>query len=464
MTPQRIMMMILGTIFLLVAGWYLGKCPGVKVCPFFKAPKDPPGKVFLSFIGPWDSALDWEDVINAFREYKKREDNGYIDVNIVYERIDDNINYEEIVKQRQFDDKGPNIFMAFHNWIPRFEGKIMPVPAKIMTLKEFKETYARAAVEDLTTESGTIYALPFYIDTLALYYNNSMFLNEGLFEPPATWIEFENYAEKLTYYKKDKNGRIMLDGNGNPIIDFPGVPFGGADNVNRSQDIVMLLVMQNNYDEKNIVSFRTDGAFNAIKYYTDFTDPKSRFYVWNKDQMFSIDAFTQKKSAMMVNFSKEMTNIEGKTGGTLDYKVAPMPQLDERRKVNFASYWVPVVASKAPCAVAAGVKVNCYDLAWEFLDFASQGKYATMYLDKTNRPAANLEIAKEQSLKGDARSVFAGQVFTARSFKTRYDSISDEWLLEMINSIISGKRDEKFIKKTIEDAMAVAKRYITEIN
>lgn len=452
------MLLFLTGLFLLLSAWYMAKCPGVTVCPFFKPTKDPPGKVQMSFVGPWDSSQDWEEITAAFKAYKMNEKNGYLDVSIIYEQISDPINYEDVVKERQFDDKGPNIFMVFHNWIPRYEGKILPVPKNIMTSSEFEKTYARAATEDLVGENGTIYALPFYIDTLALYYNNRMFLNEGIAGPPKNWIEFENYVEKLTYYKKE-NGQTVYDESGAPVIEFAGAAFGGGSNVNRSQDIIMLLVMQNNYDESNIVSFNTDGASNAIKYYIDFTDPNSRFYTWNKDQIFSIDAFTQRKAAMMVNYSKEISNIASKTGGTMDYKIAPLPQLDERRRVNYASYWVPVVASKAPCVAAVGVKVNCYDIAWEFLKFASNETNVKKYLDKTNRAAANLKIAEEQSLAGDARSVFASQVFTARSWKNQFDSMTDEKLLDMINFLIAKPENRKDLKK----AIANVRRYIDEI-
>lgn len=458
MTPQRIMLLIMTGLFLLISGWYIAKCPGVAVCPFFRKEKDPPGKVKMTFVGPWDSPHDWDELLKAFNEYKKKENNGYLDVSITYEQISDSINYEDVVKQRQFDDKGPNIFMIYHKWIPRYEGRVLPAPKSIMTFSEFDNTYAKAAVEDLTGENGTIYALPFYIDTLALYYNSRMFMNEGIAGPPKNWIEFENYVEKLTYYKKE-NGRIVYDANGSPVIEFAGAAFGGGSNVNRSQDIIVLLIMQNNYDEPNPVSFSTDAAGSAVKYYIDFTDPNSRFYTWNKDQMFSIDAFTQRKAAMMINYGKEIPNIKSKTGGTMDYKIAPLPQLDERRKLNYASYWVPVVASKAPCIAAAGVKVNCYDLAWEFLDFASKEKNVKKYLDKTNRAAANLKIAEEQSLAGDARSVFASQVFTARSWRNAYDSIADEKILDMINYLIANKDNRKDIVK----ALANLRRYTTEI-
>lgn len=454
------MLIFLGGIFFLVAGWYIIGCPGVTVCPFFRKEKAPPKKVYMTFVGPWDSADDWSDVIAAFREYKRNERNGYLDVNIGYERINDTLNYEEIVRERRSEDKGPNIFMVFHNWIPRYKEKILPVPESIMNLKTFKETYAKATVEDLTQEDGTVFALPFYIDTLALYYNERMFLNESFLEPPESWRDFENYAEMLTSYKKNDSGQVAKDDDGNPVIDVAGAAFGGGSNVNRSQDIIMLLVMQNNYDEKNIVSFNTPGAANGIKFYIDFTDPKSRFYTWNKNEMFSIDAFAQRKAAMMINYSEQIKNITRKTGGALDYKIAPLPQLNDDKKVNYASYWVPVVASKSECGVEAGVRVNCFNLAWEFLSFASQKANTVMYLDRTNRAAANLAIAKEESLKGDARSVFAGQVFTARSWRNENDAVANDKLLEMIDYLVADKMN----RGQMGTAMAIPKRFISEIN
>lgn len=460
MTPQRMMMLVIGGIFIIASGWYMGGCPGVSVCPFFRKPTDPPKKVTLTFIGPFDDPDAWADVEEAFNLYKSQKENGYLDVRIAFEKIEDNIYYEEIVKQRQYDEKGPNIFLVFHNWIPRWEGKILPAPANVTTLQEFKNTYAKAAVEDLTQENGIIFALPFYIDTLALYYNVDMFLNEGLVEGPKNWIDFENYVERLTYFKKDKNGQVILDGKGKPVIENAGAAFGGGNNVNRSQDILMALVMQNNYDEKNIVTFKTQNTKNAIKFYVDFTNPDSRFYTWNKDQMFSIDAFTQRKAAMMINYGAQIENVNNKTGGTLEYKVSPFPQLDDRKKINYASYWVPVVASKAPCIAEPGAKVDCGKLAWEFLKFAAQKKYVTTYLDKTNRAAANLEIAKDQSLAQDTRSIFASQVFTARSWRNEADTISDEKLLDMINKLIDSGTSAVKIKEAIVTPM----RYITEIN
>jgi len=457
MTKQKILLIGFVFLVLLIVAWYMSGCPLASKCPFVRFEKEPPPKVVLLFVGHSDDESDWQEIISKFNAYKKLPENGYLDVIIKYERVCNPIcnqdDYENIVREKQFEDIGPNIFMAYNSWFPRYKEKLLPAPKEMMNLAEFENTFARVTKNDLTDDEGNIYALPFYVDTLALYYDNDAFLNESFIRPPASWDEFEKYVEKLT----------ILDDDGN--ILRAGVAFGGGKNVNRSQDILMLLVMQNNIGNEGIeslVSFKNGGSSAAINFYTDFTNPQKRYYTWNEDQIYSIDAFTQKKAAMMINYSHHIENVIDKTGNNLNFKIAPIPQLDKNKKINYASYWVPVVPEKAPCRKDIGIKADCYNLSWEFLNFAAKKENAKLYLDATKKPAANLELAQEQFTDfNDQRSVFAGQVFTAMGWEHPNSSLSDKVLVEMIDSIITN--DWRF-RKSIFEAMTVASRYIGSLN
>lgn len=454
-------MFLLGFILfvLLAIAWYAIGCPLADKCPFVRFKKEDPPKVILTFVGPSDDESDWRKIFSDFNAYKKMPSNGFLDVTIKYERICNPIcdakDYENIVRERLYRDEGPNIFMASNAWVkaPRYKNIILPAPKGMMTLAQFEKTFARVAKEDLTDEEGNIYALPFYVDTLALYYDADAFLNRNLIKPPENWNEFRDYVKELT----------ILDDDGN--ITRAGAAFGGGDNINRNQDILMLLVMQNNIGDKttkNLTSFENVGSSAAISFYTDFANPQKAFYTWNEDQLYSIDAFAQKKAAMMINYSYHIENVIEKTNNTLNFKVAPIPQLDKNNKVNYASYWVPVVPKKSPCGKEAKTNADCSSLSWEFLNFAAQKKNAKSYLDSTKKPAANLELAKEQFTDfNDKRSVFAGQVFTARSWDHPDDSLSDKILLKMINSIIT--TDEK-AKQDVFAAMEDAMRFIDSLN
>ncbi len=457
MTKQKIFLLGFVVFFLLIVAWYVLGCPLASKCPFVRFQKEEPPKVILTFIGHSDDDSDWRKIFSKFNAYKKMPGNGFLDVIIKYERICDPIcepgDYEDIVRERQFEGEGPNIFMAPSTWIPKYKDRILPAPKGMMNLTEFESTFAQVTKNDLTDEDGNIYALPFYVDTLALYYDNNAFLNENLIKPPADWNEFEKYVEELTIF--DKNGNLIRS----------GAAFGGGSNVNRSQDILMLLIMQNNIGNgkiENLVSFENEGSSAAVNFYTDFTNPEKKSYTWDKDQMYSIDAFAQKKAVMMINYSHHIENVIDKTSNNLNFKIAPIPQLDKNNKVNYANYLIPVVPKKAPCGKEAKTNANCYSLAWEFLDFAARKENAKLYLDSTKKPAANLELAKEQLTDfNDKRSVFAGQVFTARSWEHPNDSLSDKVLVEMIDSITI--TDER-IEENIFEAMLTATRYISSLN
>jgi len=450
MTRKKRFLIVPILLLLLLVGWYVIGCAPLERCPFFRFKKPLPEKVILSFIGPWDSEKDWKGIASKFKEYKEKEENGYLDVTIKYEKIDDYINYENVVREKQFEGDGPNIFMVFNSWIPRYQDKILPMPPDMMSLGQFESAFAKVARDDLIMPDGKIYALPFYIDTLALYYNEDMLFNESYPGAPKSWDEFRDYAEKLT--RRDKNGDITR----------AGAAFGGGSNINRSQDIIMLLIMQNNIsaNKEKLVIFNKAGNENAetaaaIKFYTDFTDPQKRFYGWNENQAYSIDAFTERKAAMMIDYSYHIENIINKTSGTLNFKIAPIPQLDSNNALNYASYWVPVVAKKSPCRAESGTNIDCNKLAWEFLNFAARKENVKSYLDSVKKPAANLSLAKEQASNfDDMRSVFASQVFTAKSWYHPEDSESDKVLESMINSIITTNENNK---ETIFDAMETAR-------
>ncbi len=453
MAKQKIFLIGAIILFIFLLFWFMIGCPPFKQCPGTKLSSGPPPpRVILKIVGPWDSASDWAGIASRFNQYKRKEENGFLDVIIQYETISDQLNYKHEIEKMQFKGDGPSIYMIFNSWIPEYQKDLLPMPKTMMNLSQFENTFARVTVNDLTTANGNIYALPFYIDTPALYYNEDRFLNESLLKAPETWDEFTNYVEKLT----------IIDEDGN--IEKAGAAFGGGSNINRNQDILILLAMQNNFRKDNtgsLVSFNNPGSIAAIKFYTDFTDPTKRFYTWNEDQMYSIDAFTQRKAAMMINYSHHINNVTSKTGGTLKFKIAPIPQLDRNYKVNYASYWIPVVPKIAPCRSATG-KTNCYNLAWEFLNFAAKKENVKLYLDSTNRAAANLQLAQEQaSNSDDMRSVFASQVFTAKSWPHTDDEASDKALVEMIDSIITEDEDEK---KTLKEATAIVKSKIRPLD
>jgi len=69
---------------------------------------------------------------------------------------------------------------------------------------------------DSVRKDGKIWGIPFQISTPLFYYNKDMFIEAGLDpdNPPTTWEEISEYAEKLT--KKDASGNVTRYGLGFP--------------------------------------------------------------------------------------------------------------------------------------------------------------------------------------------------------------------------------------------------------
>lgn len=444
-------MIIVAVVIVTGLIWTYFHCAPFSSCPWSKAQEDNrERKVTLTFYGARDTEDDWGDVIEKFHEYelKKRGLKIYVE----YTQLDQ-YNYEDLIYDSLVNKKGPNIFLIFNSWLPKYQARIVEMPSTIMTMDQFEKNFVPVTKDDLT-KNGKIYSLPLYVDTPALLYNKTMFYNAGIVRPPQDWNEFVDDVEILT--QLDNNGKIIRR----------GASLGGSKYTNRAQDIVMLLVMQNNtfseHTGDNPVSFQTDEAMRAVKLYTGFADKANRYYTWDyNSQIYSIDAFIEGKAAMSINYSYELKNVDTKTQGALDYGVATVPQKYKDNKVNYANYWSPVVAKGADCAKEKGVTVSCEELAWDFISFAAQPANAKLYLKETNRPAAQVTLIEEQMGEvGSKLAPFAEQALTARSWENANNKKTDEVLLDMIESIIT---TDKGKKKSVEEAMGLAVDKVKEL-
>ncbi|MEK7525755.1 MAG: extracellular solute-binding protein, partial [Patescibacteria group bacterium] len=278
--------------------------------------------VTLQFWGVFDTRASFERTIREFQGL-------YPNVKIQYTQL----NYEDY--ERTLIDKlaagqGPDILMIHNTWLPKHGDKLMPLDESwrdvndnpLMTIRDFKTTFVDVAAQDLVF-NGRIYSLPLYVDTLALYYNKDLLNGASLTRPPVTWDDFNTSVEKLT----------RLDSSGNIVQS--GAAIGTARNINRSTDILMSLMIQSGTqmtNPENTSATFTRSVDNqrigeiALQYYTDFTKPEKRTYSWNDAQHYSIDAFAEGTTAMMFNYSHQISLLRAKSP-RLNFSVAPIPQL-----------------------------------------------------------------------------------------------------------------------------------------
>ena len=394
-------------------------------------------KVNLEFWGVFDDSEAFTGTIKGYQALNPA-------VKVFYRKFAYE-DYEKSLIDALAAGTGPDMFMIGNTWLPKHGDKLKPLPAKIaglkqplFTLKNFQDQFVEVAYNDLIKNSQ-IYAMPLYADTLALYYNKDLFNTAGITRPPSNWEEFNSDVELLT----------KLDANGNIIQS--GAAIGTAKNINRSTDILMALMIQSGVQMTN--AERTNASFSknvngvavgetALKYYTDFANPRVRTYTWNDAQHYSIDALVQGETAMMFNYAHQAKIIKAKAP-RLNFGIVPIPQISSADIKNYANY------------LAAGVSnaSKQSDEAWKFIAYLTSKEGAAAYLNATLRPSARRDLIDLQRSDIDL-GLFAVQALTAKSWY-EVDSVSIETIFaDMID-------DVNFGRYSVREALTKAESKVT---
>ncbi|MFH1430577.1 MAG: extracellular solute-binding protein, partial [Candidatus Uhrbacteria bacterium] len=349
---------------------------------------------------------------------------------------------------------GPDIVSLPSAWTRRYQSKLFPEPEVITmpfveqrgTVK--KETFGELRTQRLPTpievanqfldvvyddvvlrtEDGTreaIYGLPLHVDTLVLYANRDLLNAAGIPESAKTWSELQQHAQKLTRY--DQTGNILQ----------AAVAMGTGENVQRSFDILSLLMMQNGavmalsngapmFDRiPQALSGQRQSApaLDALLYYTDFANPDKLVYSWNAQQPDSLEAFLQGRVAYFFGYSYHKQIIESRAP-RINLAVTGVPHIaaamnpetgvvvgndliegSQPVALNYADFWVQTIAERT-------LHPN---EAWDFVTFITTRPIVQQYLDIAKRPTALRRFVAMQFEDPEMR-VFANQLLTTRTW------------------------------------------------
>ncbi len=396
----------------------------------------PEEKIQLEFWGTFDEPNAFQEAISKFRQQNPKINIRYVP--FPFEE------YEKAVIDALAAGRGPDIWMIQNTWLPKHKDKLSPLDQNNDDLDykliNFRQDFVDVAEADLV-DQGQIYALPIYVDTLALYYNKDLLNSAGISQAPATWDEFNEAVKLLT----------RIDNRGN--IERAGAAIGAARNVNRSTDILMLLMLQSgvqmvNRDLANAtfaktVDFKPLGL-TALQYYTDFANPLKAVYTWNDNQFYSIDAFITERVAMMFNYSHHIPTIRAKAP-RLNFDVALMPQTaGSEVRVDYTNYFAP--------AVSAASKNK--EAAWKFIIHTASRDGALSYLRQSLRPSARRDLIDFQKTDPDL-GVFARQALTSRSWYQIDSEAIEKIFADMIEDVIFNRRSLPEALQTAEDKVTV---------
>lgn len=296
-------------------------------------------KIVLNYWGLWEHSATLTEALAGFEAENPGVTVKYTKKNIT--------NYRQDLTEA-FSYAGmnaPDVFRFHASWRSMLDQYLSPVPEAVISQQDFAANYYPVMTQQLTDLDGKLKGLPLMYDGLALVYNREIFAKNKA-EVPQSWPEFRLLAKQLTQIDEE-TGRIVQS----------GAALGLMDNVDFASDIIGLFGAQRGIDWANP---QDNIAMDAILYYLSFyknEDSKT----WDEFMTNSTQAFAEGKVAMIFAPSWLIHDIL-KLNPVLPVGVASVPQLDEKKPVDWATYWVEGVNKHT----------SYQEAAWRLLQYFSR--------------------------------------------------------------------------------------------
>ncbi|MDO8536663.1 MAG: extracellular solute-binding protein [bacterium] len=380
----------------------------------------PGGPVFTLKIWGFDERAAIESALSSYK-------NSHPLITLEYTRFDPQ-NYQSALVNALASGEGPDIFYLSNRELPRSKKRLSPLTVAEFPdfgLARFRELFPEAPERDFVV-GQEIYALPLYLDTLALIYNKDLFDQAGITSPPKTWFEFQAAVAKLR--------AISPQGQ---IVRAAAAMGGTEKTVDAGVDLLNLLMLQNGAkminEGGNNASFAADerenrGGHSAFNFYLQFANAGSPYYTWNDAQLNSLDSFASGKTAMIFNYQSAVRTIKNKSP-FLNFGVAGAPQSAPEAAVNYPRYY----------GLAVSKQSKNISWAWDFiLHLTTDIENGRMYSEASGRPPA-LRPLIEESFNSPALGVFAKQALTARSWYEADDVEIQKIFNTAIRNVLTGQ-------------------------
>lgn len=315
--------------------------------------------------------------------------------------------------------RGPDI-ISFHNsWLPKHFDKIIPAPVNQISLNQMQQLFPQIVLQNFVSQDRT-YALPLYIDTLAMLYNKDIFDAKSIALQPKNWTEFQSLVPKLR--EVNDVGQLVK----------PAAAIGGSGkSIDDAAPLLNLLLMQfggPTVDNQNDVKFGEAGTA-AFNFYLSFGNPQSANYTWNDNLRYSLDDFSQGGTAVIFNYNSAIPVIKNRNA-FLNLGIASVPQLaGAGQPINLADYWGLAVTNQSRNPA----------WAWDFIiTVATNSQLSDAYLKSSNQPPA-LRSLVGKYLDDPKLGVFARQSLTARAWRGPDSASLSQIFSNMIESVLTGR-------------------------
>jgi ABC-type glycerol-3-phosphate transport system substrate-binding protein len=412
------------------------------------------------------------DLLNAYNLEKKAS----LRIEFQNRKYDEIDYYNTNIIEPLARDSGPDLFAVRNDDLPAYSSFATPLISfgndgtakaevekqaqakNIAAITDYKKSFVDIAVQD-TIIKDQLFGVPLYVDSLQLYYNKQI-LNQKLYPDPV-----KSWEDLFAQVKEGKLSREKSNGNG---FDLSAISLGTGEYENKKpnileyQDIIPLIMTQFGgtiYDSKtNSVDFQYkngDTALNnnlvkAIEFYTNFRDNTKDVYSWNESATSNVDEFLQGRLVYMIGYKELANTIDSRTT-TLNYKIAPLPQIDNNEssaKTTFGRFFELLMSRKLANKDNPEM-LKRRACAEDFLNFLTTLPAQKRFAELSGMPSAHKAVITDQQ-KGDEplRTFANGALFATGYYKPDVVLCERIWS-QMIGKINNNQSKDQAINEAI---------------
>lgn len=320
--------------------------------------------------------------------------------------------------------QGPDAILITSDMILPHEDKLALIPFTALSQRAIQDSFIQESSLYLANEG--ILALPFSVDPLIMYWNRDMFNGAGIATYPRYWDEFTTINKKLTV--KDQNGNVRKS----------AIAMGDFTNINNVRELFGTLLMQlgnkvttqtSDGVRSTIKASATPSPVPAIQFFTQFTNPASDNYSWNRSLPESKSSFLAGTLATYFGFASELADIRTKNPN-LNFDAALIPQVRTGGKnATYGNmYGLSLVRSSSNLSTA-----------FQIISTLTQPQYLADLSDSMYLPSVRTDVIA-RGTKDAYISIFNNAALVASSWLDADPTQSRQIFGNMIQSYTSGQQ------------------------
>ena len=334
---------------------------------------------------------------------------------------------------------GPDIVMLSEDMLYNNENKLFLIPYTSYDERTFKNTFIQEG-EDFLSPTG-VYAVPFVIDPLVMYWNRDIFNTAGISQPPQYWDQFLTLPKQLSVV--DKSGNITQS----------AVALGEWQNVNNAKAILANLMLQagtpivdTTGPTPRAALLYTTGSNavspgqSSVDFYTQFSNPVGPTYSWNRAMDDSQTVFLSGNLGVYFGFASELPTLRAKNPNlNFDVAALPQPRQNTMQTVFAKIYGLSIVKQS-----------KNVDAAFQVIAALTTADSITKLDAVTDLPPVRRDLLATQPTD-PYQNIFYRSALVAKGWLDPSAQATDAAFQNMIESITGGQSNTSDALSTVND-------------